>query len=155
WPCSSPRRRRPTSPASRSRSMGAGHSAWRTEKRNLPAARACPMATQAPGSARGSAVSHQTARDAHHVFALVAAHLELELRRHAQLASRTGHAARTVRRAARDLAHGGEILERVGQPHDDHAVVQERAVKRVDRRLLAAVLARGTAEHTADLAYQC
>src|SRR5438874_629001 len=103
--------------------------------------------------ARGSpGARHEAARDAGDVLALIPAHLELERRRHARLAPCAGHAARTVRGAAADLAHGREVLEGVRQADNDHAVVQKRVVERGEGGLLPAVLTRGAAEDAADLA---
>src|SRR6059058_5917517 len=52
---------------------------------------------------------HEAARDAGDVLALIPAHLELERRRHAQLAPCAGHAARTVRRSEE---HTSELQSR-------------------------------------------
>ena len=84
--------------------------------------------------------------DACHVFSLIAAHFELQFRRHARFAAGAGHATRAIGCSAGDLAHGRKILKCVGQTDDNHAVVEQGAVKRGDRGLLAAVLAGGAAK---------
>src|SRR5215470_4016159 len=126
-----------------------------SEARAARARPACAVRgkTMRPTSIRSAAV-YQAAGDFHHMLALIAAHFQLERCWHAQLAARTRHAARTVGRTARHLAHRGEILECIGESHDDHAVMQQGAVEGGDRGLLAAVLARGAAEHAPDLAHQ-
>ena len=58
-----------------------------------------------------------------HVLALESTHLKLKCRGHAQFAPRPGYATRTVRRATRDLAQGGQVLKRVGQAYNNHAVM--------------------------------
>src|SRR5438876_7494232 len=88
---------------------------------------------------------HEAARDAGDVLALIPAHLELERRRHAQLAPCAGHAARPVGGAAGDLAHGREVLEGVRQADKVHAVVQKRMEKGGVGGLLPAVLTSGGA----------
>src|SRR6185437_3366564 len=76
-----------------------------------------------------SSAAGEAAGDASHVLALITTHLQLELRRHAQLGACPGHATRPVRGAAGDLAHGGEILEGVRQTHDDHSMMQQRGME--------------------------
>jgi hypothetical protein len=85
---------------------------------------------------------------------MIAAHFKFELRGHARFAAGSGNAARAVGSTARDLAHRREILKRVGQPHNNHAVMEQSAIKGGDRSLLAAVLTGGAAKNTADLADQ-
>src|SRR5580765_1322711 len=57
----------------------------------------------------------------------------------------------TVGRAARDLVHARQARERVRQSHDDHPVMQERAVEAGNGRLLTTVLGRGRSEHACNL----
>src|SRR5580700_9892446 len=76
---------------------------------------------------------HELRGDARHVFALIAAHFQFELCGHARFAAGSGNTACAVGGAARDFAHRRQILERVRQPDNDHAVMEQRAMKRRDR----------------------
>src|ERR1019366_4817289 len=81
-----------------------------------------PIATR-NGSLDSAASGDQPARDARHVLTLKTTHHQLEHARHAQFGPGAGHAAGSIGSTAGDLAHGGQILERVRQPDDDHAVM--------------------------------
>src|ERR1700744_2544702 len=59
---------------------------------------------------------------------------------------------RAIRRATADFAHVRQPRARIRHTADHQAMVQQRRMKRSDRRFLAAVLGRGRGKHTADLA---
>src|SRR4051812_35927593 len=65
-----------------------------------------------------------------------------------------GDRRRAVRRAAGDLVQVQQLLCRIGNAGNDHALVVEKRVQADDGRLLSAVLAGGGRERAADLADQ-
>src|SRR5688572_25783974 len=67
---------------------------------------------------------------------------------------RARHRRGAIRRAAADLTHLVVARESIGQPYDDHAVMEQVGVEGGDGRLLSAMLARSRGEHAAYLADQ-
>src|SRR3546814_14028373 len=64
----------------------------------------------------------------------------------------SGNGARTIRRTAAHFVEQREIRIAVGQPDDDHPMMEKGRDARQDRGLLSAMLRRGRGEHRRDFA---
>src|SRR5579875_2572383 len=109
--------------------------------------------TPSPGPRAENTSAEQTLGDLGHVLALKFDNPQL-IGGNRAAAIAPGNRPAAVRRAAGHFIDHRQSLLRIGDPNDNHAMMQKRDVERQNRAFLPAVLRGGRGEHAAELANQ-